>query len=408
MLLSVSLKGFAQTESTLTLANAEQLFLKNNLSLLAGKFNVDAAHAAVIQARLWENPSVQFNLNAYNPEVKKAFDIGRTGEKAVSVQQLIYMGGKKHNEVALAQTNAQIADLELADLLRNLKLQLRQNYFDVYYDNLSFQAVSQQMSNLDSLIVSYNKQVMKGNLPQKDLVRLQSLYLNFKQQKSDLYKNIIENQNDLALLTGVQNLIPQPTPQELAVYEKQELPPLNSLQNIAIENRSDYLAIAKQVEASNWNLKWQKSQVVPDLSVGMGWDQQAGAFKKDLTLSLGMPLPLWNRNQGNIKMAAAQLKMANTNKSLQADKVQNEVILSYKKWKEASDNHKLLSQSNVDKFKEVEEGVLRNFKHGNLSLIEFTDFMESYNQTLQQYHQFAKTLVNSCEEINYITNSTQF
>ncbi len=208
--LALSVSGFAQSGAGLTLANAEQLFLKNNLSLLAAKFNVDAAHAAVIQAKLWENPSVQFNLNAYNPEMKKILDVGSSGEKAISVQQLIYMGGKKHNEIALAQTNAQIAELELADLLRNLKLQLRQNYFEVYFDNLSYLAVSQQMTNLDSLIVSYNKQVARGNFAQKDLVRLQSLYLSFKQQKSDLYKSILENQNDLALLTGMQSLIPQP------------------------------------------------------------------------------------------------------------------------------------------------------------------------------------------------------
>ncbi len=140
----------------------------------------------------------------------------------------------------------------------------------------------------------------------------------------------------------------------------------------------------------------------------MGWDQQAGAFKKDLTLSVSMPLPLWNRNQGNIKMAVAQLKMANANKSLQVEKVQNEVILSYKKWKEAYDNHLLLTPATIQNFKTVEEGVLQNFRHGNLSLIEFTDFMESYNQTLMQYHQFSKTLICACEELNYITNSTQF
>ncbi len=40
--------------------------------------------------------------------------------------------------------------------------------------------------------------------------------------------------------------------------KNRELSPLDTLQTIAIENRSDYLAISKQVEASNRNLKWQK------------------------------------------------------------------------------------------------------------------------------------------------------
>ena len=403
-----SLSVFAQTGTNLTLSETENLFLKNNLSLLAAKFNVDAAHAAVIQAKLWENPNFQVGFNAYNPDRKKYFDIGPNGEKSFSIEQLIHLGGKKHDEIALARSNQQVAEYELSDLLRNLKLQLRQSYFETYYDNLSYQALTLQMSSLDSLINSYNKQVEKGNLPEKDLVRLQGLYLSFKQERSDLYKNILENQNDLAVLTGVQELMPQPTAQELAVYEKQEIPNLQTLTSTAIENRSDFLSLAKQVEAAKWNLKWQKAQNVPDLSVGVSWDQQASAFNNSTSLSLGIPLPLWNRNQGNIKQAAAQVKIADTNKAQQQQKIENEVILAYKKWKDALDNHKLLTQAKVDKFKEVEEGVLRNFRHGNLSLIEFTDFMENYNQTLQQYHRFARDLVTSCEEINYITNSTQF
>ena len=108
------------------------------------------------------------------------------------------------------------------------------------------------------------------------------------------------------------------------------------------------------------------------------------------------------------RAAAAQVKIADANKNLQQQKIENEVVLAYKKWKDAVDNHKLLNQAKINKFREVEKGVLMNFRHGNLSLIEFTDFMENYNQTLMQYHRFAKDLVTSCEEINYITNSTQF
>jgi cobalt-zinc-cadmium efflux system outer membrane protein len=398
----------AHSDTLLSLKDCERVFLENNLSLLAAKFNIDEAKAAVTQAGLWDNPSFQANLNAYNPEQKKMFDVGLNGEKAFSLQQLILLGGKRHNEVEMARTNGRIAELEFSDLLRNLKLQLRQSYFEIYYDNMSYQAISSQMNNLDSLIISYNRQVEKGNIPQKDLVRLQSLYLSFKQQKSDLYNNIIDNQNDLELITGLKNIVPEPTSQEFAVYERKALPPLDSLQNTAIVNRSDYLVSAKQVEVSNLNLKFQKLQVVPDLTAGFGWDQQGGAFLNALTFSVGVPLPLWNRNQGNIKMASAQLKAANINKLYLGDKVKNEVDLSFKKWKDAYANHLLLTPSAIQNFKQVEDGVLNNFKHGNLSLIEFTDFMESYNQTLMQYYKFSRTLVDSCEQLNFITNSTIF
>ena len=117
-----SLSVFAQTGTNLTLSETENLFLKNNLSLLAAKFNVDAAHAAVIQAKLWENPNFQVGFNAYNPDRKKYFDIGPNGEKSFSIEQLIHLGGKKHDEIALARSNQQVAEYELSDLLRNLTM----------------------------------------------------------------------------------------------------------------------------------------------------------------------------------------------------------------------------------------------------------------------------------------------
>ena len=408
LLLFSNLIVYAQSDTSLTMKDCERIFLANNLNLLASKFNVDEAKAAVIQAKLWDNPSFQASFNAYNPERKKYFDIGSSGEKAFSIQQLILLGGKKRNEVEIAKTNGQIAELEFTDLLRNLKLQLRQSYFEIYFDNLSFDAVSKQMNNLDSLISSYKKQVDKGNISPKDLVRLQSLYLNFKQQKSDLYNSILQNKNDLELMVGTKNIVPQPNEEELNVYTKKELPSVESLQATALQQRSDYLITSKQLETSNLNLRLQKSLAVPDVNLGLGWDQQGSTFMNAVTLSVGVPLPLFNRNQGNIKMASAQIKVANTNKQYQAEKIKAEVALCYKKWKDAYENYELLTPSAVQNFKLVEDGVLTNFKHGNMSLIEFTDFTESYNQTLMQYYKFSRTLFDSCEQLNFTTNSTIF
>ena len=400
---------FAQNDSMVTLQQTESLFLKNNLTLMASEFNVEAAKAAIIQARLWENPTITSELNAYNPERRKYFDIGDVGQKAFGVEQLIYLGGKKHNEIALAKTNAEIAEQEFADVLRNLKFQLRQRYFALYYDNQSYNAISQQISNLDSLIHSYTTQVQKGNMPMKDLVRLQSLYFGFKQQKSDLYNNIIENRRNLQLFIGNTNtIVPKPSENEMTIYQSTTIASVDTLKNRALANRTDLLMAQKQVEAANTNVKWQKSLAVPDLSVGLSYDQRGSAFKNEVNFSLGIPLPLWNRNQGNIKIAKAQQSQSAIQQSLTTNTVINEVNAAFEKWLEAQSNFTLLNAESLKNFNDVEAGVLKNFKDGNISLIEFTDFMESYTLSMMQFHQFAKNLINACEEINYTTNTKIF
>lgn len=407
LLLSMSL--FAQKETNLTLKESESLFQRNNLDLLAARFNVDAAKAAIIQARTWENPNLSLSLNAYNPERERYFDIGTAGEKSAGFDQLIHLGGKKRNEIAMAGTNAAIAELEFADLLRNLKLQLRQTYFSLYYQNLSYHSIVKQLSNLDSLVVAYQNQVQKGNVPMKDLVRLQSLELNLKNQKTQLYENIVEFQSKLSLLTGLSStIIPNPAEDEIVIYQvNRELQP-DTLSRLALANRTDLKIAQKQVEVSKQNINWQKSMAIPDVTVGALWDQRGGVFKNEVGLNLGIPIPLWNRNQGNIKIAKAKLNEVSAQQTLQSNKVTSEVLESLKKWKEAGENYRFLTKSSLQNLEDVQNGIFKNFKNGNLSLIEFTDFMESYHSTLMQYYQFGQNLVNACEQINYATNSTIF
>jgi len=410
-LFSLLLSGhlFAQQDTTLSLKESESLFLKNNLDLLAARFNVDVAQAAIIQARTWENPIFSIGINAYNPEKKKYFDIGREGEKSAGFDQLIHLGGKKRNEVEMASTNAEVAELEFADLLRNLKLQLRQTYFNLYYQNLSYRSILKQLGNLDSLVVSYQTQVQKGNLPMKDLVRLQSLELNLKNQKTQLYENILDFQSKLALLTGLSStIIPIPIDAEILVYQENKALQADTLNHLALVNRTDLKIAQKQVDVMNLNLKWQKSMAIPDLTVGAGWDQQGGVFQNQVSLNVGIPLPLWNHNQGNIKIAKAQLNETNVQRKLQQNKVTSEVLQSYKKWVEAVDNYNYLSKTSLQNLEDVQNGIFKNFKNGNLSLIEFTDFMESCHSTQMQYYQLAQNLVNACEQINFTTNSKIF
>ena len=50
----------------LTLPEAEKMFLDSNLQLLAGRYNVDASKALIIQARLWPNPNLSISHALYS------------------------------------------------------------------------------------------------------------------------------------------------------------------------------------------------------------------------------------------------------------------------------------------------------------------------------------------------------
>jgi outer membrane protein TolC len=396
-------------QKTVTLQDCESQFLKNNLFLLASQYNIDASKALTIQARIWDNPSITAELNAYNPERKQYFDIGKDGQKVFGIEQLIYLGGKKRNEIKLAQTNEKLAELQFNDLLRTLKLQLRKSFFTVYYNTKSLETTDKQLVHIEDLINSYSIQAQKGNIPLRDVVRLQSLFLNFKNERMGVVNENIEEQANLKLLlNSAENIVPDVSKEEFNKYIKTIPFDLKVFQNDAIANRPDYLAKQKDIEANEINVKWQKSLSIPDLTLGANYDQRSGAFNNEANLTLGIPLPLWNKNKGNIKYAQTILEQSKIEKQNFDLQLQTEITSAWNKWDESRKNYVVIKPTVNSDFEAVYNGILTNFQKRNISLLEFTDFMESYNQASILVNELKKKVVLSGEELNSTINKDLF
>lgn len=409
LLFIVLLNQAATAQKTVTLQDCESQFLKNNLFLLASHYNIDAAKALTIQAKIWDNPTITADLNAYNPERKQYFDIGKNGQKAFGIEQLIYLGGKKRHEVKLAQTNEQLSQLQFDDLLRTLKLELRKSFYTVYYNTKNLETTDKQLVHIEDLINSYSVQTQKGNVPLKDLVRLQSLFLNFKNERMEVVNNNIEEQGNLKLLLNeTENVIPIVNEADFIKYTKQIAFDPEAFQKQAITNRPDYLLKQKNIEANEMNVKWQKSLSIPDITLGANYDQRSGAFEKEANLSIGIPLPLWNKNKGNIKYAQTILSQSKIDKQNFDLQLQTEIAMIWNKWDESRKNYMLLKPSTNADFEAVYKGMLDNFQKRNVSILEFTDFMESYNQAAVQLNELKKNVVLSGEELNSTINKDLF
>jgi len=405
--LLISYSSIGQTVTSLS--DCETIFLKNNLSLLAAQFNIDGAKALTIQAKLWDNPYLSTEFNARNPENGKYFDIGQSGQKAASIQQLIYMGGKKKAQIELAKNNQVIAALEFQDLLRNLKFELKRCFYTLYFNNKKLELSNQQINNLDTLVKSYGVQSAKGNVSIKDYLRLQSLLIDLKNERMETIKSNIEEEANLNILLADSV---QVNPVLKESFFNKYIGPLHlnlfDLEQQALLLRPDFGIALQNVKTNEININLQKAMRVPDITLGSSWDQHGGAFDNQINLTLGLPLPLWNKNQGNIKYAESMTSMAKTDKQSEELKLKAEVTGTYKKWLEANNNFKQLLESNIDNYESVYQGVLYNFKKGNIGILDFTDFLESYNQMRAHFNELKKTVVLSSEALNNVVNKELF
>lgn len=406
--LFVVISSFMIAQQQMSLLDCEEAFQKNNLQLLAEQYNINIADADILQARIWELPQANGYINAYNPEGRKAFDIGQA--KGAEITQLIYMGGKKKNEIAFAKSNKELAHLQFFQLLVDLRAQLHANYYNLYYEKLKLANTNRQLSYMNDLLAAYKVQSAKGNVSLKEEVRLQSMVIQLNNDKVGINKNMLGFEQNLKVLTGVTDDI-EPLFSETEAKEVLAAQPFGEeteLQKKALENNADYQYNLKLIDNSKLYAQWQKSLNVPDLNIGAEWDQNSGTFKNEINLKVGIPLPLWKANKGNVEKASFAIQQNQKNADFQRLNLETQVQAAYRTWKTQYDQLSQIKTADLNNMELVYNGMLNNFRKGNISLIEFADFMDSYREAALQIYDMKNGIMQAAEQLNQLVQTKIF
>lgn len=406
--LFVVISSMLTAQQQMSLLDCENAFQTNNLQLLAEQYNINIADADILQAKIWELPQLSGYVNGYNPENRKVFNVGKA--KGFEVTQLIYMGGKKKNEIAFAKSNKELAQLQFSQLLVELRMQLHTNYYNLYYEKLKLENTNKQLGYMNDLLKAYKIQSAKGNVSLKDEVRLQSIVIQLNNDKVRINKNILEFEQNLKVLTGITESI-EPQISDLEAKEILASQPFGNeddLKRKALENNADYLFNLKLIENSKLYAQWQKSLNIPDLNLGAEYDQASGTFNNEINLKVGIPIPLWKSNKGNVEKANYAILQNQRNADFQKLNLETKVESAFQIWRNQYDQLAEIKSKDLDNLDLVYNGMLKNFRNGNISLIEFTDFMESYRQTALQIYDMKNDLIQSAEQLNQLVQTKIF
>lgn len=406
--LLVIISSVITAQQQMSLKDCEEAFQKNNLLLLAEQYNINIADADVIQSRIWDLPELSGQLNAYNPEGRKIFDIGQA--KGAQITQLIYLGGKKKGEIAFAKSNKELAVLQFSQLLVDLKSKLHSAFFNLHYEKLKLTNVNRQLLYLNELLAAYKVQSARGNISLKDEVRLQSVIIQLNNDQQEINNNILEIGQLLKMLTGItEDIETEISDEEInEVLSSQPFGETEELIQTAVDNNAEYQYHLKLIDNSKLYHQWQKSLNVPDLNLGLGWDQNGGTFKNELNLVVGIPLPLWKKNQGNVEKAHYLIKQNETSAAYKKLHLETKVQAAYQSWRNHYQLHSTIQAKDISNLETVFNGMLKNFKNGNISLIEFTDFMESYRQSILQIYDMRNRLIQSAAELKQLVQTKIF
>ncbi|WP_028121478.1 TolC family protein [Epilithonimonas tenax] len=408
LVLSVSAFVCLSGQQQMSLQDCELAFQKNNLQVLAAQYNINMADADIMQTKIWELPQISGYVNVYNPEDKRAFDIGRA--KGAEITQLIYLGGKKKNEIQFAKSNKELSQLQFNQLLVDLRSQLRETYYNLIYEQKKQISIDGQLKYMNELLAAYKVQTDKGNISLKDYVRLQSIVIQLNNDKIEINNNILAFQQTMKILTGISdNILPHISKlEENDILISQPFGDLEILKEKALVNNADYLYNLRLIENSKLFAQWQKSLSTPDLNLGVEYDQNSGTFRNEINLKVGIPIPLWKVNKGNVEKAKYAIQQNEKNSEYQKLNLETQVESAYQTWKNQYDQYVELKPVDVENLNTVYNGILKNFRSGNISLMDFTDFLESYRQTVLQIYEMKKQIMISAEQLNQLVQTKIF
>ena len=398
---------YAQKADTLklTLSEAEQQFTQKNFLLLAQKYGIEASKAAIIQAGLLPNPTVNLEQTVISKStVANDALIGPFGQRAIQIQQLIQVAGKRNKQIALAKAGVEISQYQFLELIRELFFQLRSSFYQIHYLQKTLLMYNQEIQKITGLVAAYEEQVDKGNIPQKELIRLQSFLITIEGEASDITNQIIDNQTTIKILLADKSIeIIEPVVDETQM-QNLNLSSLNlgNLIGDATQNRPDLKVQNANNQYATANLNLQKALAKPDVTVGYSYDRAGSYVNNYHALTVSMALPFFNKNQGNIKIAENQIEANKQFYAQTQNQLENEVLQAYTKAQENDRLFRKIDPKFQVNFEKLIEGVLENYQKRNLTLIEFTDFLESYKNTVSQLNTLQNNRIQAFEQLNFV------
>jgi cobalt-zinc-cadmium efflux system outer membrane protein len=391
----------------LTVKQAEDQFIKNNLTLIIQRYNIDNASAGVITARLFPNPDFSYANGIHATDVTQG---PAYKEQSFGISQLFTTAGKRNKSIQLAKIEVEQAKYQFFDLLRTLKFTLRNDFYTIYYQQQSAKIYDEEINSLTKTLAVFKEQYTKGNIAEKEVLRIQSQLYSLQTEYNTMLTGIDTTQSELKMLikAPVNTYI---EPQLTAGIDSKQVVasiPYQQLLDSAYTNRYDLKNSKAAIDYSNINLKLQKATAVPDVSVSLNFDKLGAYSNNYLGGGIAFSLPFFNRNQGAIAQARIAIDQSKAQFENQQNQVQSDVAVNYRNALRLEKLYNSFDPQFKDDFNHLIQEVFKNYQKRNISMLEFLDFYDSYKTNTIQLHNLQLNRVISLEQLNYATGTPFF
>jgi cobalt-zinc-cadmium efflux system outer membrane protein len=291
-------------QTRLTLADAVAQALQGNPRLSVATARIGVAEGLRKQAGLSPNPRLIVQLENTRFWESPGFSYPRDTTTYAFLAQTVETGGKRDRRVALATEEIRSSKLEMQLQRRQIVSRVSTAYWAAAGSARVRDLLQEEVVNFDRVVQFHRDRVREGAAPEVDLVRIEverdRLASSATTAAQEAEQTRIALFREMGKLEFPQVVFPD------ALEEVLQVGPLSTEQ--VLERRVEMTLAREAVEQARANLRLQQADAKPDPDLHFGYERIAGF--DTLYAAAQIPLPIRNRNQGQIEAAAAELKAA--------------------------------------------------------------------------------------------------
>lgn len=376
--------------TTLSFEDVVERFKQHSLQQELAKLEELRKQGAAQQYKSYMNPEVSI--------FREQLNVGTLDydETTYQISQPIELLGQPFLRNKSANKSSEAAALSYQYDQSVLIEQVKSLYVEYWYLQRKLEVFDQALEVINQVLASAKDRQSEGTESGLQVQRFTVEKNRYLRERNEVELEMMQSQKQLsAMITSSEesgfDFQVEPNLQVEPILEDPEI-----LRQYALEYRTDLQSMELEAEALGLKYKVEKRDRLPDLKVNFGFKNQSDG-SEGFVIGGGIQLPIFNKNNGNIRMAEAQQRSLETSLQIQRRSVHNQVDVAYRRVQNLYAQWQNMQQNPVSP--EMLETARSAYQEGRYSLVELLDGTKAYldGRSLQHritadYHQALFTL----------------
>jgi len=385
---AIQLRTQPQTQTTasrrsITLDQAVEIFMRQNLQLVAARYDIETADAEKLTARLRPNPQFTVGLSDLPVNLSGPFIKEQTYDYGIS--RTFELGGKRSKRIEAADANSELARGQFQMAVWQLTNDVKRKFYTVVLNQSLLNLARENETTFAEIVKHTAELVNAGEISGLDLERVEVEKLKFDTDLANAERDYEVALRDLRFVLGGDYRAMEIDVTGTIDYEAHQFS-RDELLDLALAARPDLKAARLSERAADANIRLQDAQRIPDLTLG-GGIEQVPSGTSSFTFGVGIEIPVSNRNQGERAKALIEKKKAQNQEQFLTNQVLSDVdkaLVAFEAQKRRVD---LYRTGVITKVNDIQNMTQIALKAGESSTLDLLDAIRTRRDTLAGFYQ---------------------